>query len=302
MSEKNGNRRENRSNSDNQYDRENRDNRDNQHDRENRDNRDNQHDRLTEVFSTPNGKAFIAFLTAGDPCADATVEYILEMERAGADLIEIGIPFSDPIAEGPVIQAANIRALKGGMTTDGVFEIVRRVREQSRIPLAFMTYANPVFHYGYDKFFTKCQELGVDALIVPDLPYEEKREMEGPADAHNVALISMVAPTSESRIQEIASEAKGFLYVVSSMGVTGVRKEIRTDIGAIVESIRKVTHVPCAIGFGISTPEQAKAMAAASDGAIVGSAIVKIIAEHGIKAAPELYRYVKEMKAAVAKA
>lgn len=256
--------------------------------------------KLSKVFSTPNKKAFIAFLTAGDPNADCTVEYILEMERAGADLIEIGIPFSDPTAEGVVIQDANIRSLKNGMTTDGAFDIVRRVREKSQIPLAFMTYANPVFHYGYERFFDKCKELGVDAIIIPDLPFEEKQEMEEPANARDVALISMIAPTSESRIQEIASEAKGFIYVVSSMGVTGVRSEIKTDLGAIVESIRKVTDVPCAIGFGISTPEQAKAMAAVSDGAIVGSAIVKIIAQYGDKAAPEIYKYVKSMKGAVA--
>ena len=256
--------------------------------------------KLNKVFDTPNKKAFIAFLTAGDPTADCTVEYILEMERAGADLIEIGIPFSDPTAEGVVIQDANIRSLKNGMTTDGAFEIVRKVREKSQIPLAFMTYANPVFHYGYDRFFEKCKELGVDAIIIPDLPFEEKREMEEPANARDVALISMIAPTSESRIQEIAAEAKGFIYVVSSMGVTGVRSEIKTDLGAIVESIRKVTDVPCAIGFGISTPEQARAMAAVSDGAIVGSAIVKIIAKYGDQAAPELYKYVKSMKDAVA--
>ena len=256
--------------------------------------------KLDKVFNTPNGKAFICFLTAGDPVADCTVEYILEMERAGADLVEIGIPFSDPTAEGVVIQDANIRALKNGMTTDGAFEIVRRVREKSQIPLAFMTYANPVFHYGYDRFFARCEELGVDAIIIPDMPYEEKREMEEPANAHNVALVSMIAPTSEDRIQTIASEAKGFIYVVSSMGVTGVRSEIKTDLGAIVESIRKVTDVPCAIGFGISTPEQAKKMAAVSDGAIVGSAIVKLIAKYGEQAAPEIYRYVKSMKDAVA--
>ena len=256
--------------------------------------------KLNKVFDTPNKKAFIAFLTAGDPNADCTVEYILEMERAGADLIEIGIPFSDPTAEGVVIQDANIRSLKNGMTTDGAFDIVRRVREKSQIPLAFMTYANPVFHYGYERFFDKCKELGVDAIIIPDLPFEEKMEMEKPANERDVALISMIAPTSESRIREIASEAKGFIYVVSSMGVTGVRSEIKTDLGAIVESIRKVTDVPCAIGFGISTPEQAKAMAAVSDGAIVGSAIVKIIAQYGDKAAPEIYKYVKSMKGAVA--
>ena len=256
-------------------------------------------DQLAKVFDTPNKKAFIAFLTAGDPSPDCTVDFILEMERAGADLIETGIPFSDPTAEGVVIQEANIRALKGGMTTDGAFEIVRRVREKSRIPLAFMTYANPVFHYGYDRFFARCEDLGVSAVIIPDMPFEEKQEMEEPAGRHNVAVISMIAPTSESRIQTIASQARGFIYVVSSMGVTGVRSEIRTDLGAIVESIRKVTDVPCAIGFGISTPEQAKKMAAVSDGAIVGSAIVKIIAKYGAEAAPELYRYVKDMKEAV---
>lgn len=256
--------------------------------------------KLKQVFDTPNHKAFIGFLTAGDPTADCTVECILEMEKAGADLVEIGIPFSDPTAEGVVIQEANIRALKGGMTTDGAFDIVRRVREKSQIPLAFMTYANPVFHYGYDNFFRRCQELGVDAIILPDLPYEEKQEVETPANAHDVALISMIAPTSESRIRQIASEAKGFIYVVSSLGVTGVRSEIRTDLKAIVESIRNATDVPCAVGFGINTPEQAKAMAEVSDGAIVGSAIVKIIAQYGEKAAPEVYRYVKSMKDAVA--
>lgn len=255
---------------------------------------------LDKVFDTPNKKAFIAFLTAGDPDADSTVKFILEMEKAGADLIEIGIPFSDPTAEGVVIQEANIRSLSNGMTTDGVFEIVKRVREQSEIPLAFMTYVNPVFHYGYEKFFSKCEELGISAIIIPDVPYEEKAEVEAPAKAHGVKVISMIAPTSESRIRQIASEAEGFIYVVSSMGVTGVRSEIKTNLPAIVESIRTVTDVPCAIGFGISTPEQAKAMAAISDGAIVGSAIVKIIAKYGKDAAPYIGEYVKSMKDAVA--
>lgn len=258
--------------------------------------------KISNAFETENKKAFIGFLTAGDPDADSTVKFILEMERAGADLIEIGIPFSDPTAEGVVIQEANIRALGNGMTTDGVFEIVRRVREVSQIPLAFMTYVNPVFHYGYDRFFAKCEELGVDAIIIPDVPFEEKEELLEPATAHNVHVISMISPTSESRIQAIASEATGFIYVVSSMGVTGVRSEINTDLPAMVESIRKVTDVPCAIGFGISTPEQAKKMAAVSDGAIVGSAIVKIIAQYGSEAAPKLYEYVKSMKDAVREA
>ena len=258
--------------------------------------------KIKKAFETPNKKAFIAFITAGDPDAESTVKYILEMEKAGADLIEIGIPFSDPTAEGVVIQDANIRALRGGMTTDGVFEIVRKVREVSQIPLCFMTYLNPVFHYGYDRFFARCEELGVDGIIIPDLPYEEKEEVDGPANEHNVIVISMVAPTSEDRIQMIASKAQGFIYVVSSMGVTGVRSEIKTDLGDIVASIRRATDTPCAIGFGISTPEQAKNMAAISDGSIVGSAIVKKIEAKGRDAAEDLAEYVRSMKQAVEEA
>lgn len=243
-----------------------------------------------------NGKAFIAFLTAGDPSADKTVEFILEMERAGADLIEIGVPFSDPTAEGPVIQDANIRALNRGISMDDIFGIVRRVREKTQIPLVFLTYMNPVHHYGYEAFFAKCEETGVDGIITPELPYEEKGELKDFADRHGIDLISMIAPTSDERIQMIAKEASGFVYVVSSLGVTGVRSNITTDVETIVGKIKEVTDVPCAVGFGISTPEQAGAMAAVSDGAIVGSAIVKIIAEHGEAAGPEIYKYVKAMK------
>ena len=253
--------------------------------------------KISDAFK--NGKAFIGFVTAGDPDLETSEKIMVKMAQAGCDLIEIGIPFSDPIAEGPVIQEANIRSLKNGMTTDGVFEIVKRVREKSRIPLAFMTYVNPVFHYGYDRFFAKCEELDVGAIIIPDVPFEEKAEVEEPANAHNVALVSMISPTSESRIQAIASEAKGFIYVVSSMGVTGVRSEIKTDLASMVESIRKVTDVPCAIGFGISTPEQAKKMAGISDGAIVGSAVIKLLEKHGTDAPQYIGEYVKSMKDAV---
>lgn len=252
--------------------------------------------KIKQVFA--NGKAFIGFLTAGDPDAESTVRYILEMEKAGADLIEIGIPFSDPTAEGVVIQEASIRALQGGMTTEGVFQIVEKVRESSQVPLALMTYLNPVFHYGYEAFFTRCGELGVDAIIVPDMPYEEKGEAQEAAAKHDVRIISLIAPTSKERIQMIAGEAEGFIYVVSSLGVTGVRKEINTDLDSIVSSIREATDVPCAIGFGISTPQQAKKMAASADGVIVGSAIVKIIAKYGNKAEKEIYDYVKSMKEA----
>ena len=221
--------------------------------------------RIKDAFA--GGKAFIAFITAGDPNLAATEEYILEMERAGADLIEIGIPFSDPIAEGVVIQEADLRALRSGTTTDKIFDMVGRLRQKTDMPLVFMGYLNPVFHYG--------------------------------AAAHGVDVISMIAPTSESRIRAIASEARGFLYVVSSMGVTGVRSEIKTDLGSILEAIRKVTDIPAAVGFGINTPKQAAKIASISDGVIVGSAIVRIVAQYGTEAGPHIYEYVKRMKGAL---
>lgn len=246
-----------------------------------------------------NGTAFIAFVTAGDPNADKTVEYVKTMVGAGADLIEFGIPFSDPIADGPIIQAANLRAFQSGTTVEGVFDMVRRVREFSDIPLVFLTYLNPVFKYGYDKFFAKCAEIGVDGLIIPDLPFEEKSEASEVAKNYDVDIISLIAPTSEDRIKNIAAETGGFIYVVSSMGVTGVRNEITTDIPSIMKAIREVSQTPAAIGFGISTPEQAAAYKNIADGVIVGSAIVKIIAEKGENAAPYLYDYVKKMKDAI---
>lgn len=253
--------------------------------------------KIAKAFA--NGKAFIPFLTAGDPSAEKTVEFILQMEAAGADLIELGIPFSDPTAEGEVIQNANVRALKAGITTDGVFEIVRQVRMHTQIPLVFLTYLNPVFHYGYDAFLERCRELGVDGIICPDLPFEEKHEFSDVAKRYGVDVISLIAPTSDERIQMIAREAEGYIYVISSKGVTGVRGEITTDIGKIVQSIREVTDIPCAVGFGISRPEQAAQMAALSDGAIVGSAIVKLIERYGQEAAPHIREYVKKMKDAL---
>lgn len=249
-----------------------------------------------------NGKAFIPFITAGDPSIGDTERFILEMEKAGADLIEIGIPFSDPIAEGIVIQEADIRSLSAGTTTDMIFEMVGRLRQKTQMPLVFMTYLNPVFHYGYEKFFTNCEKVGIDGIIIPDLPYEEKSDVDGVAAAHGVDLVSMVAPTSEDRIRTIASEAKGFLYVVSSMGVTGMRSNITTDLSSMVKAIREVTDVPCAIGFGINTPEQAEKMAGIADGVIVGSAIVKIVEKNGKNAAPEIAAYVRKMKDAVSRA
>ncbi|MBQ8088717.1 MAG: tryptophan synthase subunit alpha [Clostridia bacterium] len=245
------------------------------------------------------GKAFVAFITCGDPDLETTEKTVIAMANAGADLIELGIPFSDPTAEGPVIQAANARALAGGVTTDKIFEMVRRLRASVKVPMVFMTYANVVFSYGIDRFCARCQEIGMDGMILPDVPYEEKEEFAPACRAHNLDFVSLIAPTSEDRIATIAKDAEGFLYIVSSMGVTGERREITTDIGAMVRLVRESASIPCAVGFGISTPEQAAHMAGLSDGAIVGSAIVRLIAEHG-KDAPEIVaEYVKRMKEAL---
>ena len=246
-----------------------------------------------------NGKAFIPFITCGDPDLETTAAVVRAAVANGADLIELGIPFSDPTAEGPVIQGANLRALNGGVTTDKIFDLVRDLRRDVEVPMVFMTYANVVFSYGSERFISTCREIGIDGLILPDVPYEEKEEFLPICRRYGVDLISLIAPTSEDRIAMIAREAEGFLYIVSSLGVTGVRSEIKTDLGAIVETVRQNTDIPCAIGFGISTPEQAAKMAGISDGAIVGSAIVRLIGEHGKDAPEYVGEYVKRMKEAL---
>lgn len=248
-----------------------------------------------------NGKAFIAFVTAGDPSLDVTEELIVAMAEEGVDLIELGIPFSDPTAEGPVIQEANLRALEAGVTTDDVFDMVERVRARGcDVPLVFMTYANVVFGYGVERFAAREREVGMAGIILPDVPFEEKAEFAEPFAAEGLELVSLIAPTSEARIGAIAREAAGFVYCVSSLGVTGVRSQITTDIGAMVGLVRAANpQVPVAVGFGISTPEQAAAMAALSDGAIVGSAIVRLVAEHGEACVEPVRAYVREMAAAV---
>lgn len=252
---------------------------------------------IAQAFN--HGKAFIGFVTGGDPDLATSGDIILKMAEAGADLIEIGIPFSDPVAEGAVIQAANIRALSAGADTDGIFRLVETVREKTAVPLVFLTYLNPVYKYGYEAFFSRCAACGVDGIIIPDLPFEEKGELTDIAAAHGVDLISLIAPTSEDRIRTIASEAKGFLYIVSSMGVTGVRSEIRTDLASILETARSAATVPAAVGFGINTPEQARTIARLADGVIVGSAIVKIVEQYGVQAAQPVFDYVKRMKDAI---
>ena len=246
-----------------------------------------------------NGKAFIAFVTCGDPDLETTAKVVRAAVENGADLIELGIPFSDPTAEGPVIQGANLRAVRGGITTDKIFAFVKELRHDVKVPMVFMTYANVVFSYGAEKFISTCRDIGIDGLILPDLPFEEKEEFLPACRQYDVDLISLIAPTSENRISMIAREAEGFIYIVSSLGVTGTRSEIKTDLASIVNVVRENTKVPCAIGFGISTPEQAKKMADISDGAIVGSAIVKLIEKYGTDAPEHVAEYVKSMKDAI---
>lgn len=245
------------------------------------------------------GKAFIAFITCGDPDLKTTAEAVRAAVENGADLIELGIPFSDPTAEGPVIQGANLRALNGGITIDKIFDFVKELRQDIKVPIVFMTYSNVIFSYGAKRFISTCKDIEVDGLILPDLPFEEKEEFQPLCKQYNVDLVSLIAPTSENRIAMIAKEAEGFLYIVSSLGVTGTRNEIKTDLVSIMKVVRQNTNIPCAIGFGISTPEQAKKMADISDGAIVGSAIIKLLEKYGKDAPKYVGEYVKSMKDAI---
>jgi len=254
--------------------------------------------KISEAFK--NKKAFVAYLMAGDPDLATSAKYILAAQEAGADLIEIGIPFSDPVAEGNVIEAAGMRALSAGTRLDGVFDMVASIKNQMVIPMVFMTYLNPVYVYGYERFFARCADIGICGIIIPDMPFEEQDEAKSIAKKHGVEVVTLIAPTSKQRIAEIARHAEGFLYLVSSMGVTGVRNEITTDLYAIVAEIRKSTDIPVAIGFGISTPEQATYYSTMADGVIVGSAIVRIIANHGKNAHEHMREYIHTMKSAVA--
>lgn len=245
------------------------------------------------------GKAFIAFVTCGDPDLETTGRVVRAAAENGADLIELGIPFSDPTAEGPVIMEADKRALDGGVTTDDIFDFTKEIRKVVRVPMVYMTYANVVFHYGTEKFCRKASEAGVSGLILPDVPYEESSEFKDICSKYGMDLISMVAPTSEGRVATIARQASGFIYIVSSLGVTGTRDSITTDLSPIISTIRENTDVPCAIGFGIRDPEQCRTMASIADGSIVGSAIVRIVAEHGRDSAGPVGEYVRTMKDAI---
>lgn len=244
-------------------------------------------------------KAFIPFITAGDPDLETTEKIIFAMQENGADLIEVGIPFSDPVAEGIVIQQADERALASGTTTDKIFDMLAAMKDRIHVPMVFMTYANVIFAYGIERFAKRTKELGMAGIIVPDIPFEEKEEMDSVFGQHGLDVISLIAPTSKNRIQAIAAEAKGFVYCVSSLGVTGMRAKIGNGVADMIREVKKVQDIPCAVGFGISTPEQAKEMSQISDGVIVGSAIVKMVAEHGRDSAKYVGDYVRSMKQAM---
>jgi tryptophan synthase alpha chain len=253
--------------------------------------------RITQAFE--NRKAFIGFLTGGDPSVEKTEQFLLAIIEGGADIVEIGIPFSDPIAEGPTIQNANVRALKAGTNIDALFEMAADLRTKTEVPVLFMTYLNPVFHYGYEAFFAECKRCGIDGIIIPDLPYEEQSEVSDVACKYAVDVITMIAPTSKKRISRLAKDAQGFIYTVSSMGVTGARKTLDASVGDTVAAVRQAAHVPVAVGFGISTPQQARTVSQIADGVIVGSALVSLVEQYGEDAAGPLKEYVMRMRAAM---
>ena len=253
--------------------------------------------KITTAFE--NKKAFIAFITGGDPDIETTEKLIVAMAESGVDIIEIGIPFSDPVAEGIVIQQADERALENGCTVDKLFDMLGRVGEKVKIPLLFMSYINPIFVYGKERFMARCRDCGIDGVIIPDLPYEEQEELSTECTKYGITRISMIAPTSHERIERIAKDAEGFIYCVSSLGVTGIRGEIDTNIAEMTKRVKNISPTPCAIGFGVSTPEQARGMAAVSDGVIIGSAIVKLVAEFGEACIEPVKLFVREISDAI---
>ena len=241
----------------------------------------NRIDKTFKKLKNIHKKAFIAYITAGDPRLGMTEKIVLAIQESGVDIIELGIPFSDPVADGPTIQAASQRALAGGASLKKIFTMVRVLRRKTEIPLVFMTYYNPVFKFGLARFFKACREAGVDGVIIPDLSIEEAGETITLGKQNGVAVIFLIAPTSPmDRIREIARKSKGFIYYVSLTGVTGARKKLPPEILSKVRAIKSVTDKPVAVGFGISDAKQARSIAKVADGVIVGSAIVKIIGEN----------------------
>lgn len=245
-------------------------------------------------------KALITFVTAGDPDIETTEKLVLEMLDKGSDIVEIGVPFSDPVAEGKTIQAASLRSLSRGTNLSEIFDMAGSLRQKTDKPLILMMYVNTIFRFGTERFFSLCREKGIDGVIVPDLPYEERNELQPYAEDNGIIAISLVAPTSHQRIADIAGEAKGFLYCVSSTGVTGTRSKFTTNFEEFFGEIKKSCKVPAMVGFGISDPEQAKKMSSYCDGVIVGSAVVKIVAEYGKNSPAPVGEFVRSLKKAIA--
>lgn len=244
-----------------------------------------------------NGKAFIVFITCGDPDFETTAAAVRAAAENGADLVELGIPFSDPTAEGPVIQEANIRALKNGVTTDKIFKFVEKLRCDVKLPMVFKTYANVVFSYGAERFVSSCRNIDIDGLVLPDIPFEEKEEFQNVCHNYGLDLISLIAPAPDNRIAMIAKEAEGFVYLTPSLEAAG--SGINTDPASVIRIVRSNTDIPCAIGFDMTLPEQICKIADISDGAIAGSAIVRLLEKYGKDAPGYVGEYVKSMKAAL---
>jgi len=234
-------------------------------------------DKLREKNKT----AFIGYVTAGDPTIEKTVELVHAMESGGADIIEIGIPYSDPLADGPVIQAAGLRAFDNGVCVDDIFNCIKEIRKSSQVPVLFLVYYNTIFNMGNEKFTTKCKAVGIDGLIVPDLPMEERDELLEYTDKYDICLVPLVAPTSKNRVADIAHNNSGFVYCVSTMGVTGVRDSFNDNVVEYLQDVKSQTDLPVAVGFGISSREKVKFFSQFVDGVIVGSAIVKKVHETG---------------------
>ncbi|KHO62730.1 MULTISPECIES: tryptophan synthase subunit alpha [Thermoanaerobacter] len=239
----------------------------------------NRIDKKFEALKGEGHKALITFITAGDPDIETTYDIVLALEEAGADIIELGIPYSDPLADGPTIQASSQRALNKGVKIPDIMKIVEKIRLKSDIPLVYLVYYNSIFKYGIQKFLKESKDVGIDGLIIPDLPIEERKDILEEADKYDIYLIPLVAPTSKERIKLITENGKGFVYCVSITGVTGAREDIETDIEEYMKTVSQYTNMPKAIGFGISTPEMAKKLKDFSDGIIVGSALVERIAK-----------------------
>lgn len=245
------------------------------------------------------GKAIIPFIVAGHPSLELTEKLIYALARSGADMIELGMPFSDPVADGPVIQRVYSKVLESGITTDDIFDMLQRTREKIEIPLIIMSYLNPIFVYGVDKFINRCVECGVKGLIIPDIPYEEREELEPFCIENGIDVISLVTPTSKERIALIVKNAKSFIYCVSSPGVTDIPNEFHREINEMITLVRKFNTLPCVADLGISTPEQAKDISQFADGIIIGSAIVSLVADKGDQCIPAVEAHITSIKDAL---